>query len=98
MKKLFLLHFLFISILSFSQTMNEINIVPQPAEIKTKNQIAKFDFPIIIFFDKGADNFFNAKYLQNELGKRNIPNAISLPENNLKWKSKIELILKMKKL
>jgi hypothetical protein len=34
MKKYLLLPVLFTSLLSFSQTMNDINIVPQPVEIK----------------------------------------------------------------
>lgn len=44
MKKILLLPVLFISLLSFSQTMNDINIVPQPANIKIENRFAKFKF------------------------------------------------------
>ncbi len=46
MKKILLLPVLFISLLSFSQTMNDINIVPQAANIKIENQFAKFLFPM----------------------------------------------------
>ena len=77
--------------LSFSQTMNDINIVPQPVKMKIENRFAKFQFPIYIFFDK-ADNkaFIMLNYLQNELLKRKIPNGISIPEKG-KWNTNIAL-------
>ena len=46
MKKILLLPVLFISLQSFSQTMNEINIVRQPVNIKIENRVAKFQFPM----------------------------------------------------
>ena len=44
MKKFLLLPVMFFSLLSFSQTMNDINIVPQLANIKIENRFAKFKF------------------------------------------------------
>ena len=59
MKKLLLLPFLFNSLLSFSQTMNGINIVPQPAEIKLGKGYTVLKQPvgfIVYDFDKANEN------------------------------------------
>ena len=72
MKKILLIPIIFISLLSFSQTMNDINIVPKPAEMKMQLS-AKFTITkntIIVLegseLEKSA-NFFN-DYLQQHYG------------------------------
>jgi len=72
MKKFLLLLFLSISFLSFSQTMTDINIVPQPAEMKVQSS-AKFNLArntILVLEGSGLEksaNFFN-DYLQQVYG------------------------------
>ena len=59
MKKLLLMPLFLISLLSFSQTMNEINIVPKPAEIKVEKGYTVLKQPIgfIVYdFDKEDEN------------------------------------------
>ena len=91
MKKLLLLSLLLISLLSTSQNINNINIVPQPVEIKTQKKTTVFKFPFWIYYDKAGNNFFNAKYLRNELLKKNIPNAIMESGTGNNWESNIFL-------
>ena len=59
MKKLLLLPLFFIPLLSFSQTMNDINIVPQPVEMKSGKGYTILKQPIgfIVYdFDKANEN------------------------------------------
>ena len=85
MKKLLLSPFLFISVLSFAQTINDINVVPQPVEIKILNG----DFlltpkTIILSVDPSLADLLNS-YLKNFYGftlsinkpKKNNSNYIS---------------------
>ena len=57
MKKLLLLPFLFISMLSFSQTLDDINVVPQPAEIRMGKGFCVLKEPIGFILIDLEDNY-----------------------------------------
>jgi hexosaminidase len=69
MKKILILPVLFISLLSFSQIMNDINIVPQPVETKKTEGEFKLDKKtcILSYIDDKAANMLNF-YLEKLYG------------------------------
>src|ERR1035437_6446321 len=69
MKKILILPVLFISLLSFSQIMNDINIVPQPVETKKTEDEFKLDKKtcILSYVDDKAANMLNF-YLEKLYG------------------------------
>ena len=69
MKKILILPVLFISLLSFSQIMNDINIVPQPVETKKTEGEFKLDKKtcILSYVDDKAANMLNF-YLEKLYG------------------------------
>lgn len=75
MKKIFLLPMMFVSVLSFCQTMNEINIVPRPAEIKLTGGYLTIKEPIGLIVNDGTagdPTILFRKFLKKNLGFKKI--------------------------